>query len=81
MKTHLLAECNVPRWAIEIFLKLCPQCQKDRAVPEKGLIADGFQKRAQMDLIDFHTKSDRDYYYVFHYQDHLNKFSFLTPLK
>ena len=39
-----------------------------------------FMNRGQLDLMDFQTMPDGIYKWVFHYQDHHNKLSFLFPL-
>lgn len=87
MKIHMAAKYNIPRWAITIFLKLCLRYKRERMIPQKGMVvrpiyADSFfLQRAQIDLLDLQCKPDRDYYYIFHFQDFLTKFCFLAPLK
>jgi hypothetical protein len=55
-------------------------------MPCKGLIAKPmvFKElnfRCQVDLIDMQNYAGSDYRFIFNYQDHLNKFVFLHPLK
>lgn len=62
---------NINRNAIELYLKLCEQCQQK---PLKSL------SRAQITLIDFQTSPDGEYNYLLVYQDLLTKFIILKPL-
>ncbi|CAF4824259.1 unnamed protein product [Pieris macdunnoughi] len=76
----------VPIFAVSIFLNLCKTCLSKKSLPKKGivvkpLISHNFNRRGQMDLVDFQTSPDEEYKWLLQYQDHLTKFCFLRPLK
>ncbi|XP_049874566.1 KRAB-A domain-containing protein 2-like [Pectinophora gossypiella] len=76
----------VPIFAVSIFLNLCKTCLAKKSFPKKGivvkpLISDDFNRRGQIDLVDFQTSPDQEYEWLLQYQDHLTKFCFLRPLK
>ncbi|XP_077280689.1 KRAB-A domain-containing protein 2-like isoform X1 [Temnothorax americanus] len=78
--------CNVTRTAIQIYLSLCEQCQGKKKIKTKGLVvapilSNHMNSRCQVDLIDMQSEPDRDYRFIFNYQDHLTKFTILRPLK
>lgn len=86
LKAYMSDRNNICLWAISIFVKLCPHCQKTKKIKRKGLvvkplISEQFQARGQIDLLDFQLENDGPWKWVFHYQDHLTKFCFLAPLK
>lgn len=78
---------NISREILKVFLKMCNHCalKKKRSELSKLVIkpvtSSDFNSRGQVDLIDYQSASDKDYKWVFHYQDHLTKFSILRPLK
>lgn len=76
----------VPVFAINIFLQLCKTCLSKKSFPKTGivvkpLITDDFNRRGQVDLVDFQSSPDGEYKWMLQYQDHLTKFCFLRPLK
>ncbi|XP_063827754.1 uncharacterized protein LOC135077121 [Ostrinia nubilalis] len=76
----------VPIFAVSIFLNLCKTCLSRKSFPKKGivvkpLVSDDFNRRGQIDLVDFQTSPDQEFKWLLQYQDHLTKFSFLRPLK
>lgn len=76
----------VPVFAINIFLQLCKTCLSKKSFPKTGivvkpLISDDFNRRGQVDLVDFQSSPDGEYKWMLQYQDHLTKFCFLRPLK
>lgn len=78
--------CNVTRAAIQIYLSLCEQCQGKKKIKKKGLVvapilSSHMNSRCQVDLIDMQSEPDRDYRFIFNYQDHLTKFTILKSLK
>ena len=69
-----------------IYLNLCETCQKKSSMKKKGLvirpmISNEMNSRCQIDLIDMQSQADKDYKFIFVYQDHLTKFVQLHPLK
>ena len=54
---------------------------KTTGVIVKPIISENFNKRAQMDLIDFQTLPDGEYKWLLVYQDHFTKFIALRPLR
>ena len=69
-----------------LYLNLCETCQKKANHKRKGLvirpiISDEMNSRAQIDLIDMQSQADKDFKFIFVYQDHLTKFVQLRPLK
>lgn len=78
--------CNITRDVIDIYLRLCGQCQLKKKNKGKGLVvrpilSNNMNSRGQVDLIDMQTEPDKDYKFILNYQDHLTKFVFLKPLK
>ena len=77
---------NVTRDAISVFLSNCEPCitkksrQESRKTVVKPITSSDFNSRAQVDLIDMQSQPDGDFKWIFHYQDHLTKFSTLRPL-
>lgn len=54
---------------------------KTTGVVVKPIISENFNRRAQMDLIDFQSLPDGEYKWLMVYQDHFTKFIVLQPLK
>lgn len=76
----------VPVFAINIFLQLCKTCLSKKGFPNTGIvvkpiISDDFNRRGQVDLVDFQSSPDGEYKWMLQYQAHLTKFCFLRPLK
>jgi hypothetical protein len=76
---------NVPRQALEEFLKTCPICIEgtQRISKREGIkpiITKGFNRRGQVDLIDFQSHPDEGMHWLLVYQDHGLKFCYLIPL-
>ncbi|XP_026484875.2 KRAB-A domain-containing protein 2-like [Vanessa tameamea] len=76
----------VPIFAVTIFINLCKTCLSRKSFRKKGiivkpLVSDDFNRRGQIDLVDFQTSPDQEYKWLLQYQDHLTKFCFLRPLK
>ena len=44
----------------------------------KPILSKNSNDRGQVDLMDFQSLPDEGYRFVFHYQDHLSKYSFFT---
>lgn len=83
---HILKDKYVvPIFAVTIFLNLCKTCLTKKIFAKKGivkpLISDDFNRRGQIDLVDFQKSPDQEYKWLLQYQDHLTKFCFLRPLK
>lgn len=82
----LQTKYKIPKWAVELYLKLCPICQRKKIVPRSGLVvkpilSNHFNQRCQVDLMDFQSVPDGEYRWLLQYQDHLTKFCILRPLK
>ena len=76
---------NISRTVIEKYLKLCPRCIEASARISKRegikpIITKGFNRRAQIDLIDMQSHPDEGYKWIMCYQDHGIKFSWVQPL-
>ena len=90
-RTRMLKEIqkkyrNITVEQIMLYLNLCETCQKKANHKRKGLvirpiISDEMNSRAQIDLIDMQSQADKDFKFIFVYQDHLTKFVQLRPLK
>ena len=66
---------RVPRWALELYTDLCPVCvsalpRKVNTAGSQPIVTKGFQRRGQIDLIDFQSLPDGDYKFLLNYQDH-----------
>ena len=77
---------NITVEQIMIYLNLCETCQKKSSMKRKGLvirpmICNEMNTRCQIDLIDMQSQADKDYKFIFVYQDHLTKFVQLRSLK
>jgi len=78
---------NVPRELITFYIENCGPCLKKKTrasrngLTFKPMISACFKSRGQVDLIDFQSNPDGEYKWVFHYQDHSTKYSFLRALK
>ncbi|KAL0879275.1 hypothetical protein ABMA27_003055 [Loxostege sticticalis] len=87
LDTHVATDkYMVPVFAINIFLQLCKTYLSKKSFPKTGivvkpLISDDFNRRGQVDLVDFQSSPDGEYKWMLQYQDHLTKFCFLRPLK
>lgn len=71
---------------IETFLETCDICQRKRNkihtnLTIKPIISTNFNSRGQVDLMDFQSCPDKNYKWLFNYQDHLTKLLFLRPLQ
>lgn len=76
---------NITSQQIVIFVQCCEVCEKKKSGMKKGvvvkpLVFSQFNSRAQLDLIDLQSQPDRDFHFVFVYQDHLTKFVVLRAL-
>ena len=61
------------REVIEIFLKLCSECELKKGTPKKGVVlkpitSDDRNSRCQVDLIDIQACPDGDYKFILVYQ-------------
>lgn len=70
MREVLKVEYYIPKWAIEIFLKYCPfyLCKKTvekSGVVVKPIVGHQFNKRCQIDLIDFQGTPDGTTFHIF----------------
>jgi len=77
---------NITYEVVMLFLSLCVQCQTKQKVPKKGIvikpiISRELNSRCQVDLVDMQTYKDGEFKFILNYQDHLNKFIQLRPLK
>ncbi|GAB0089698.1 hypothetical protein DMENIID0001_042850 [Sergentomyia squamirostris] len=77
---------NVTRKDIVMFLQLCIPCQRNQKSQHKGVVvkpilANDFNERCQVDLIDYQSQQDGEFKYLLVYQDHLTKFVILEPLQ
>ena len=77
---------NVSRNMVDLFLTTCSICSMNKKIigrPEdyKPILSTTFNDRGQLDLIDMQAVAKNGYRYIFHYQDHLTKFSYLRALK
>jgi hypothetical protein len=85
----------IPRWVVEIYHKLCPQCSQQRAKPEtkahkrpiRPIHSNGICDRFVVDLIDYrHNPGGKslnlgiEFKYLFHARDHFSGFSFIEPM-
>lgn len=76
---------NITVEQVTIYLTLCTICQEKTNIPKKNLVVkpmvfDELNSRCQVDLIDMQSSPDREYKFIFVYQDHLTKFIQLRPL-
>ena len=76
---------RVPRWALELYTDLCPVCvsalpRKVNTAGSQPIVTKGFQRRGQIDLIDFQSLPDGDYKFLLNYQDHGIKLFHCMPL-
>ena len=70
---------NITCEQIMIYLNLCETCQRKSSMKKKGLvippmISNKMNSRCQIDLIDMQSQADKDYKFIFVYQDYLTKF-------
>ncbi|CAF3230564.1 unnamed protein product [Rotaria sp. Silwood2] len=81
---------NIPRFAVEIFLKQCVPCQTRKPLKQhvitKPIISLGVMTRLQIDLIDMRTRPDVlnpdiSYNWILNCIDHFSKFTWAYPLK
>ena len=77
---------NIGYHEVLLFIDCCKQCQLKSAKERKGIVVrpileSAFNTRAQLDLIDMQSRPDRDYNFIFSYQDHFTKYIRLCPLK
>lgn len=83
---HIKKKWRIPRSVVSLFISCCVTCNLKRTAPSKGvvvkpIITDGFNMRAQVDLVDFQSCPDGEYHWLMNYQDHATKFLQLRPLK
>lgn len=76
---------NVGVEAIMTYLQLCGICLAKKKTTRRGLtvkpmVFKELNDRVQVDLIDFQSKPDGEYKFIFVAQDHLTKFTHLRPL-
>lgn len=76
---------NITQQQILIFLRCCEVCQLKKSGVKKGIVVkpmvyNDLNSRCQLDLIDLQSQPDREYKFIFVYQDHLTKFVVLRPL-
>jgi hypothetical protein len=67
---------TIPRPAICNFKK-----NANRKLVNKPIISKDFNKRGQVDLVDFQSVPDGKFKWILNYQDHSTKFLSLRPLK
>ena len=77
---------NIPRKLIALYLATCRTCEEKRARPSASavshpIVENDVARRAQIDLIDWHSERQNGFSYILNYQDHLSKFIILRPLK
>lgn len=78
---------NINRNIINAYILQCERCTEKLKKKEKKnvvvcpIISKDFNERVQIDLVDYQSKPDGPYRYVFHYTDHLTKYHILRPLK
>ncbi|CAN0008561.1 unnamed protein product, partial [Heterosigma akashiwo] len=76
---------NIGAPAVKVFLKHCTLCSETtkRVASRAGyrpILTEGFNSRAQMDLIDFQSNADGSFKFVLSYQDHAIKFAHFRAL-
>ena len=76
---------NISRNVIKQFLKLCPRCIEgapriSSRAGIKPILTKGFNRRGQVDLIDFQSHPDEGMSWLLVYQDHGVKFAHFVPL-
>ena len=76
---------NISRNVIKQFLKLCPRCIEgapriSSRAGIKPILTKGFNRRGQVDLIDFQSHPDEGMAWLLVYQDHGVKFAHFVPL-
>ncbi|KAL9183045.1 hypothetical protein ACHAXT_004832 [Thalassiosira profunda] len=76
---------SVPQWATQLLGDTCPVCimKASRKKPKAGsqpIITRGFNTRGQMDLIDMQSMPDGNFKYIFVYQCHGSKLTFLESI-
>lgn len=88
-KTHqkiLETYANIPRKIVGDFIHQCERCveklrkKSSKGVVVKPILADDFNERGQVDLVDYQSMPDGPYKHIMHYQDHLTKYHFFRPL-
>ena len=77
---------NVSRAHVEMYIATCRPCEAKKTRPRVGvvsrpIITEDINRRAQVDLIDWHSEKAGDFAYILNYQDHLTKFVVLRALK
>ena len=69
-----------------MYITTCRNCEAKKTRPRAGIvtkpiITDDINRRAQVDLIGWHSEKAGDFAYILNYQDHLTKFVSLRALK
>ena len=77
---------NVTRAQVDLFISTCRNCEAKKVRPRSNLVTkpiltDDINRRAQVDLIEWHSEKSKGFAYILDYQDHLTKFIVLRPLK
>lgn len=76
---------NIPRDFCKVFTDTCPICletmiTKKPTAGHQPIVTRGFNKRGQIDLVDFQSMPDGDFKYLCNYIDHGIKFAFSIPI-
>lgn len=76
---------NITQRDVQTFVNICGPCQQKKSGMKKGLvvkplISRALNSRCQIDLIDYQSQPDKEYKFIFVYQDHLTNFVILRPL-
>ena len=77
---------NVTRVHVKMYISTCKTCEAKKIRPRSSLVAkpiitDDINRRAQVDLIDWHSEKSGEFAYILNYQDHLTKFVTLRAMK
>lgn len=86
MLYYIRDKYRISKNACEVFASCCHTCNRKKALPKRGVVVkpittDGFNIRAQVDLIDLQSTPDGEYKWLLNLQDHATKFCHLRPLK
>lgn len=87
MMYYIINKYRISKKACEVFVVTCCQtCNRKKPVPKRGVVikpitTNGFNVRAQVDLIDFQSNPDGEYKWLLNLQEHATKFCHLRPLK
>ena len=77
---------KISRDSCTLFASCCRTCNRKKSTVRSGVVAkhiisDYYNKRGQVDLIDFQNCPDGEYKWLMNYRDHRTEYVHLRPLK